>query len=85
MIFYVIKGIEALPDYVLKVQFAEGTTKLYDITPLFSQIPPFSSLEENPKEFLNVKVDIGGHGISWNDELDLSSSELWENGIIIDE
>ena len=28
----------------------------------------------------NVKVDAGGYGISWNDNIDLSSNELWENG-----
>ena len=83
--FYVIKSVDALPDHLLRVQFEEGPTKLYNITHLFSLIPAFSKLRDNPKAFLRVKVDVGGYGVSWSDELDLSSSELWENGIIIDE
>jgi len=27
-----------------------------------------------------VKVDAGGYGISWNDDIDLSEYELWTNG-----
>ena len=30
--------------------------------------------------FATVSVDVGGYGIVWNDELDLSYEELWENG-----
>ena len=30
--------------------------------------------------FDQVKVDVGGYGISWNDDLDLSCEELWING-----
>jgi hypothetical protein len=28
-----------------------------------------------------VRVDTGGFGISWNDEIDLSCDELYDNGI----
>lgn len=28
-----------------------------------------------------VKVDVGGYGISWNDEIDLSCDELYDNGV----
>jgi len=27
-----------------------------------------------------LRVDTGGYGICWNDEIDLSCNELWENG-----
>ena len=30
--------------------------------------------------FRSVEVDQGGYGIIWNDDLDLSCDELWENG-----
>ncbi len=36
---------------------------------------------EHPDRFEDVYVDVGGHGIVWNDDLDLSSDELWENGV----
>ena len=27
-------------------------------------------------------VDVGGYGIVWNDDLDLSCDELWGNGVV---
>ena len=30
--------------------------------------------------FFGVTVGVGGYGAVWNDDLDLSSDELWENG-----
>ncbi|MCF0247390.1 MAG: DUF2442 domain-containing protein, partial [Synergistes sp.] len=75
--------ISALPDFKLIVQFAEGVTKKYDMTPLFDRIPAFGYLREHPEEFACVTVDTGGYGIVWNDELDLSCDELWENGVQI--
>ena len=29
------------------------------------------------------KVDVGGYGIRWNDTIDLSCNELYENGAIV--
>jgi hypothetical protein len=34
--------------------------------------------------FNSVHVDKHGYGIVWNDELDLSESELWINGLPAD-
>ena len=79
-LFHKIKNISALPDFRLSVQFSEGVTKLYDIKPLFERLPCFEELKNNIDEFYSVSVDIGGHGIVWNDNLDLSCDELWENG-----
>jgi len=33
-----------------------------------------------PACFRAVRVDAGGYGISWNDDIDLSEYELWTNG-----
>ncbi|WP_423805896.1 DUF2442 domain-containing protein [Phascolarctobacterium succinatutens] len=41
---------------------------------------PFKALKYTNVLFNLVKVDVGGYGISWNDDLDLSCDELWENG-----
>jgi hypothetical protein len=38
-------------------------------------------LLKNDAFFKSVKVDAGGYGISWSDEIDLSEHELWTNGI----
>lgn len=69
-----------MPDYKLSVQFCEGVTKIYDVKPLFERLPVFAALQ-NEELFFGVTVDAGGYGVIWNDELDLSCDELWENGV----
>ncbi len=81
--FHKIKNVSPLPEYKLSVQFAEGVTKIYDVKPLFEKILAFKLLEYN-NDFASVYVDVGGYGIVWDDELDLSCDELWENGITIE-
>lgn len=81
--FHKIKNVFPLPEFKLSVQFTEGVTKIYDVQPLFEKIQNFKSLKNN-YEFGNVYVDVGGYGIVWNDELDLSCDELWENGVQVD-
>ena len=82
--FHKVKNVSALPDFKLSVQFSEGATKIYDLKPLFAQIPAFRYFEKHPEEFYNVYVDVGGYGIIWGDELDLSCDELWENGVQVE-
>lgn len=79
--FHKVKDIKPLKKYVLLATFQDDTVKSYDITPLFSQIEVFNTLKDIPHLFEQVKVDTGGYGISWNDELDLSCDELWDNGV----
>ena len=81
--FHKIKNVSALPEYKLSVQFSEGVTKIYDVKPLFDRLPAFRSLESN-NDFGGVYVDVGGYGIIWNDELDLSCDELWDNGTTVE-
>lgn len=82
--FHKIKNVSALPEYKLYVKFAEGVTKIYDVKPLFQRIPLFAELKSQPEVFTSVSVDVGGYGIVWNDDLDLSCDELWENGVQVD-
>ncbi len=77
--FHKIKNVSPLPDYKLSVQFSEGVTKIYDVKPLFDKMPIFKTLEAG-NDFECVSVDVGGYGIIWNDDMDLSCDELWENG-----
>ena len=79
--FHKVKSISPLADFKLSVQFSEGVTKLYDVKSLFEKIPAFSYLKGHPDEFACAAVDVGGYGIIWNDELDLSCDELWEHGV----
>ena len=78
--FHKVKAVNALPDYRLCVQFAEGVTKLYDVKPLFTKWEVFKELQRRPELFFGVEVDAGGYGIVWDDCLDLSCDELYANG-----
>lgn len=82
--FHKVKAVNALPDYLLSVQFAEGVTKIYDVKPLFEKWEPFLVLKDSPELFFGVEVDVGGYGIIWNDDLDLSCDELFANGKTVD-
>ncbi|MBQ7299443.1 MAG: DUF2442 domain-containing protein [Clostridia bacterium] len=81
--FHKVKSVTALPDYRLSVQFAEGITKLYDVSGLFERLPVFCVLQTQPELFYAVTVDVGGYGIVWDDTFDLSCDELWENGTTV--
>ena len=82
--FHKIKSVSPLSGFRLWVQFREGVAKLYDVAPLFEKLPVFCFFRDKPEEFFHVFVDVGVYGIVWNDELDLSCDELWENGTPLD-
>ena len=75
-----VKNVAGLQDYLLSVQFSEGVTKIYDVKPLFRKWKAFNMFLKSPELFFEVQVDAGGYGVVWNDELDLSCDELFENG-----
>ena len=82
--FHKIRSVTPLPNYILSVQFCEGVTKQYDVKKLFETIPLFKTFEKTPELFYDATVDVGGYGVIWNDDIDLSCDELWENGVQID-
>ena len=81
--FHKIYGVKSLPDMILLVWFAEGEAKQYDVKPLITKWKPFSALCDE-QLFRLVKIDAGGYGISWNDDIDLACNEIWENGVSVD-
>ncbi|MFM2343883.1 MAG: hypothetical protein RLZZ210_491, partial [Pseudomonadota bacterium] len=51
--------------------------------PKLFHIDMFKPLQDNYAFFKQVKVDETGYAVVWNDEIDISEYELWENGITI--
>ena len=74
--FHMVNTVSALSDLRLCVQFAEGSTKIYDVKPLLKRWDTFKRFESEPELFAQVKVDIGGYGIVWDDELDRRNKAL---------
>ncbi len=78
--FHKIKSVRPLPERRLSIQFSEGITKIYDVKPLFRKWEAFQALEESEELFYEVEPAPGGYGVVWNDDLDLSCEELFNNG-----
>ena len=77
--FHKIKTLKILENYILKITIENNIVKYYNVSILFDKWDIFQNLANIPGLFEQVKVDPGGYGISWNDEIDLSCEELWEN------
>lgn len=80
LMFYKVKEVQPLTPYSLLVSFDTGVKKRYNVAPLFDKWDIFKTLADVKGLFEQVKVDAGGYGISWNDDIDLSCNELWDNG-----
>jgi len=72
-----IQSVWPLEGRLPWVRFDNGVAKVYDCNQLL-HIETFQYLK-NEAFFKSVKVDYGGYGISWNDDVDLSEYELWTN------
>ena len=78
--FHRILSITPLSEYSLLVCFENGEKKVYDVSQLFEKWEAFRALYVTKGLFRQVKVDTGGYGISWNDNIDLSCDELYRGG-----
>ncbi|MCT7959609.1 DUF2442 domain-containing protein [Laspinema sp. D1] len=78
-----IVSAKAIGDRLLLIKFTNQEVRKYDITPLLEK-PMFVPLS-NPVFFKNFRVELGGYGLVWNDEIDISEYELWQNGIPVTE
>ncbi len=75
-------AVTPLTDANLLVFFENGEVKKFDIKPIIKDYPEYELLL-NPDVFNLVQVEAGGYGISWNEDLDCSEGELYENGVSI--
>ena len=76
MIFHKIKNVKAMDNLILKIIFENEEVRYYDVKNLICEHKDFEILKDI-NLFTLVKVDTGGYGISWNDELDISCNTLY--------
>ena len=69
-----------LEDMVIGIMFSNGEFKKYDLKPLCKKWPVFNNLKDT-ELFRKAKVDVGGYGIVWNDDIDLAMEEVYANGV----
>jgi Protein of unknown function (DUF2442) len=73
-----IIAAQAIDDLTLIVEFSNHDRKFYSVINLLDK-PMFFPLR-NASFFRNFQVDEGGYAIIWNDEIDLSEYEIWQDG-----
>ena len=78
--FHKIKNVLPKENLIIEVEFENKIKKEYDLKKVINKWKIFEQLEDK-ELFEKVKVDVGGYGISWNEDIDLSCEEIWENGI----
>lgn len=61
-----------------EVTFQTGEVKSYDISVLFEKYPQLTALKDR-KLFTSGKL-MGSYGIIWNDDLDLDTETVYEDG-----
>lgn len=76
-----IIAVKAIHDFEIIATFQNGISKKYDMKNLFDIFPQFKDFLVIEGLFEQVQVDVGGYGISWNDDLDLAADDIWEDGI----
>ena len=70
--------LKLLEGTSLEVSFQDGVVKRYDMRVLFSKYPQLKQLEDRSL-FLSGKM-MGAYGIVWNDELDIETETIYEDG-----
>lgn len=81
-----IKDVFPLDDYIIRVQFYDGSIKEYDLKPLFNNLPYwegkpiFNDLKDNKKLYYSAHTDKYGFAVKWNDIIDLDCEEIYDEG-----
>lgn len=78
-----IETVEPMSFKRLFVTFNNVIKKIYDCSPLLKD-DIFKPLIKDSL-FRSLKADKHGYGLSWTDDLDLSESELWLNGVMAEQ
>ena len=72
-----VKRVEVIAPYTLKLFFADGSIKTYDMTSHLNSYPwyPLRDVEL----FKSARIFCGS--VVWSDTIDIAPEELYENGI----
>lgn len=75
----IITNIKVNGNLTFEATFADGEVVLFDVKTLFDKYPVFKQLKDE-NLFNKLQIDGVGYGVSWNDELDLSSDGVYLKG-----
>jgi len=75
-----IIAVRVITDRILLIKFSNDEIKKYDVSNLLAKLM-FAPLR-NPSFLKNFRIESGGYGLVWNENVDISEYELWKNGTI---
>ena len=78
-----IQSATMLSNTIIQAKFMGGEIVQYDVRNLFPILPQFEILLHDTFLAFNLHTDVGGYGVSWNDDLDLDAETIWEDGTMI--
>lgn len=81
--FHKAIDVHFLDGTAMEVVFQDGKVKRYDMSSLFAKYPQLRALEDR-EFFLSGKL-MGAYGIMWNDDLDIETETIYEDGITVRE
>ena len=76
-------NVKFLDDVKLEMSFQDGKVIRYDMSKMFNKYPQLQELRTNRVLFLNGRLDPGGFGIIWNDDLDFDAMSIYEGGDVV--
>ena len=79
--FHKAVDLKFLEGTSLELTFQDGFVKRYDMSVLFDKYPQLTQLE-NRELFLSGRL-MGFYGIIWNDELDIETETIYEEGTTV--
>lgn len=79
MEFKKARKVYPLDGMTIGVLFEGGIFKKYDLEPLTKKWPVFEALRYR-KLFEQARIEAGGYGIVWNEDIDIAAEEIFFNG-----
>ena len=81
--FCVATSLRFLEDVTVECTFEDGKIIQYDMSRMFKKFPQLEELRRNRELFLSGKLDIGGYGIVWNENLDVDTWGIHDCGVVV--
>ena len=78
-----IQNVKMMDSMNIQAVFRTGEIIQYKLQNLSQSLPQFQKLLSDPVLSSKLKVDQGGYGISWSDDLDLDAETIWADGTLI--
>jgi hypothetical protein len=80
---HLVKAVGSMSNGRLYIVFDDDSERIYDVNRLAQRIPFFASLLAYQELFYNVYPQRQGNAVIWNEDYDIASDELYENGVAL--